>query len=170
MRARSARLIWPFAGLLVAVAPLRADEIHRNEFAGKNTQFIKGEGNLKVEEKAHELSAERSRSLPTSERIKLTLAAGKNETNYVYYYYPTPAAPLVEELTAEMFVHSNRAGVQLLARVVFPRIRNPKQLDEPITRLVKLDDYKVAGRRLAEAHSQAAERAAASESRRCAWR
>ena len=41
-----------------------------------------------------------------------------------------------------MFVHSNRAGVQLLARVVFPRIRNPKQLDEPITRLVKLDDYK----------------------------
>ena len=51
MRARSARLIWPFAGLLVAVRRFGADEIHRNEFAGKNTQFIKGEANVKLEEK-----------------------------------------------------------------------------------------------------------------------
>jgi hypothetical protein len=120
----------------------RADELHRNAFSGKSTQFIKGPDNVKAEEKTHELSEARSRSLPTSERIVVKLGAGKNESNFAYYYYPTPPAPLTDELNAEIFLHSSRAGVQLLARVVFPRIRNPKQLDEPLTRLVKLDDYK----------------------------
>ena len=32
--------------------------------------------------------------------------------------------------------------MRLLARLVFPHIRNPKQLDEPLTRLVSLDEYK----------------------------
>ena len=34
---------------------------------------------------------------------------------------PTPVAPLTDELTAELFVHSNKAGVELLARIVFPQ-------------------------------------------------
>jgi hypothetical protein len=119
-----------------------ADEIHRDAFSGKNTRFIAGEATVKVEEKAHDLSADRSRSLPTSEHIKLSLGAGKAEKNFAYYYYPTPAAPLTEDLSAELWVHSNKAGVQLLARVVFPKIRNPKQLDESLTRVVELDSYK----------------------------
>jgi hypothetical protein len=127
-------------GALAIAQP--AEEIHRNAFSGKNTQFIKGEANVAVEVKAHELSAERSRSLPTSERIRVTLGAGKNDTNFAYFYYPTPVAPITEDLTAELWVHSNRAGVQLLARVVFPNIRNPKQLDEPLTRTVLLDTVK----------------------------
>ena len=119
-----------------------ADEIHKNSFSGKSTSFIKGEDNVKAEEKAHDLSADRSRSLPTSERIKLTSAAGKNETNYAYYFYPTPAAPITEDLSAELYVHSTKAGVQLLARVVLPKERNPKQIDEPLTVTVLLDAYK----------------------------
>jgi hypothetical protein len=134
----------PWAVLLVglAVAAAPADEIHRDDFSGKGTRFLAGEANVKVEEKAHDLSADRSRSLPTSEHIRLTLAAGKNEANFAYYYYPTPPAPLTEDLAAELWLHSNKAGVKLLARVVFPKIRNPKQLDEPLTRLVELDAYK----------------------------
>ena len=120
----------------------RGDDLHRDDFAGKSTKFIAGEANVKVEEKAHDLSADRSRSLPTSERIRVNLAAGKNENNVAYYYYPTPQAPLTEDLAAELWVHSNKAGVKLLARLVFPKIRNPKQLDEPLTRVVELDSYK----------------------------
>src|SRR5215208_7397008 len=130
------------AGTMAVLAVAQSEEIHRNSFSGKTTQFLKGEANVRFEEKAHDLSADRSRSLPTSERIRLTLAAGKNETNFAYYYYPTPAAPITEDLSAELWVHSNRAGVQLLARVVFPKIRNPKQLDESLTRVVELDAYK----------------------------
>ena len=130
------------SGLLAALAVAQPEEIHRNAFSGKTTQFVKGTANVPVQVKAHELSAERSRSLPTSERIRLTLGAGKNETNFAYYYYPTPVAPITEDLTAELWVHSNRVGVQLLARVVFPKIRNPKQLDESLTRIVLLDTVK----------------------------
>src|SRR5690349_1889282 len=130
------------AGTAAVLAIAQAEEIHRNSFSGKATQFLKGEANVRFEEKAHDLSAERSRSLPSSEHIRLTAAAGKNETNFIYYYYPTPAAPLTEDLSAELWVHSNRAGVQLLARIVFPKIRNPKQIDEPLTRTVLLDTVK----------------------------
>lgn len=119
-----------------------ADEIHRDPFSGKTTRFVAGPANVKAEVLAHDLSTDRSRSLPTSEHIRLRLAAGKNEKSFVYYHYPTPVAPVTEDLSAELWVHSNKAGVQFLARLVFPKIRNPKQLDEPLTRLVELDTYK----------------------------
>ncbi len=128
--------------LLAFSSVASAQELHKNSFSGKSTHFVKGDDNVKVDEKAHELSSDRSRSLPTSERIWLSMAAGKNEKNHAYYYYPTPPAPLTEDVAAELWVHSNRAGVKLLARIVYPRIRNPKQIDEPITRLVELDTYK----------------------------
>ncbi len=142
MRSRFRWLFVPIATLTLFAAFVFADEIHRNDFSGKNTSFVKGAANVRVEQKAHDLSNDRSRSLPTSEHIRLNLARGKNESNFAYYYYPTPAAPLVEDLNAELWLHSNKPGVQLLARVVFPRIRNPKQLDEPLTRLVLLDEYR----------------------------
>ena len=119
-----------------------ADEIHKNAFSGKSTAFVKGFDNVSAEEKVHELSNDRSRSLPTSERIKLSCAAGKNETNFAYYFYPTPAAPFNEDLSAELWVHSTKSNVQFLARIVFPKERNPKQLDEPLTTTVLLDTYK----------------------------
>ena len=128
--------------VFLLAAPLAAQELHKNSFSDKATQFIKGEDNVKAEVKVHELSGERSRSLPTSEHIKLTLAAGKKESNYAYYYYPTPAVLLNEDTSAELWVHSDKVGVQLMARVVFPKIRNPKQIDESLTRLVPLDAYK----------------------------
>ena len=137
-----ARGPWAILVLGLVVAGAAADEIHRDEFSGKTTKFLQGEANVKVDEKAHDLSTDRSRSLPTSERIRVTLGAGKNENNLATYYYPTPAAPLTEDLAAELWVHSNKAGVRLLARIVFPKIRNPKQLDEPLTRVVELDSVK----------------------------
>jgi len=136
------RLVLVALGLFAALAVVRAEEIHRNAFSGKSTHFLAGEANVKVEEKTHELSGDRSRSLPTSERIRVNLSVGKNDSNFAYYYYSTPPAPISEDLSAELWLHSNKAGVQLLARVVFPNIRNPKQLDEPLTRTVVLDAYK----------------------------
>src|SRR5947209_3999536 len=137
-----ARRLLALLPVLLAVGPIAADEIHRDGFAGKSTRFVPGEANVKYDEKAHDLSADRSRSLPTSEHLRLSLPAGKNEKNFVYYYYTTPPAPLTEDLSAELWVHSNKAGVGLMARIVFPKIRNPKQIDEPLTRLVELDTYK----------------------------
>src|SRR6476620_1914796 len=108
MRARFRWLVGPLGCLFLFAALVFADEIHRNDFSGKSTFFAKGDANVRVEEKAHDLSTDRSRSLPTSEHIRVNLAAGKNETNYAYYYYPTPAAPLADDLNAEMWMHSNK--------------------------------------------------------------
>lgn len=126
----------------ISCVELGAEELHKNAFSGKATVFVRGEENVKAEVKLHELSADRSRSLPSSERIKLNCGGGKNESNFAYYYYSTPPAPITEDLSAELMVHSNKAGVQLLARIVFPKVRNPKQLDEPLTSVVLLDSYK----------------------------
>lgn len=116
--------------------------IHENTFSSKLPVFIKGEENVKAEEKAHTISNERARSLPTSEYIKLSIPPGRNDNNYIYYYYPTPPAPVTEELSAEVWVHGTRSGINLLARVVFPKERDPKQIDEPLTTLIPLDSSK----------------------------
>lgn len=129
-------------GVAVALGVAIADDLHKNSFTGKATQFVQGDANVKVEVKVHEISAERSRSLPSSERLVLNLGAGKNDTNHAYFFYPTPAAPITDDSSAELWVHSSKAGVRLMARVVFPKIRNPRQIDEPLTRLVLLDEYK----------------------------
>src|SRR5439155_20727220 len=84
MFARICLLLLALGWLLGNRIALRADEIHRNDFSGKNTFFVKGDANVRVEEKAHDLSGDRSRSLPTSQHIRLNRAAGKNETNYGY--------------------------------------------------------------------------------------
>lgn len=131
-----------FLALLGAKFAAYADEIHRNSFSGKTTSFIKGDDNVKTEVKLQELSADRSRSLPTSEHLKVNCVPGKNETNFAYFYYPTPAAPLTEDLSISMWMHSNRAGVQMLGRLVIPKERNPKQIDEQLTVIVLLDTYK----------------------------
>ena len=141
MSVRFVLAMWLGLGSIFS-GPLFADEIHRNSFSGKTTSFLKGDDNVKAEVKLQELSADRSRSLPTSEHLKVNCTPGKNETNYAYFYYPTPAAPLTEDLSVSLWVHSNRAGVQMLGRLVIPKERNPKQIDEQLTVTVLLDTYK----------------------------
>ncbi len=129
-------------GAVFMVGQETPSNTHENTFSGKTPSFIKGESNVNAELKAHTISNERARSLPSSEYIKLSIPPGRNENNYIYYYYPTPAAPVTEDLTAEVWVHGTRSGIGLLARVVFPKERDPKQIDEPLTVLIPLDSSK----------------------------
>lgn len=123
-----------------------AAEIHRNGFEGRQTGWIRGEDNVRAEEKAHALSSDYAHLGSTSEFIQLIVPEGKNDTNFANYYYPTQPAPIAEELAASVWVKANRAGIQLQARVVLPRERNPKQLDEPLTLILTGDTYKLTRR------------------------
>src|SRR5262245_39723425 len=119
--------------LLVAFiwVPARAQQqIHRNGFEGRQTGWLRGEDNVRAEEKSHALSADYAHLGTTSEFIQLICPEGKNDTNFATYYYPTQPAPIGDDLSASVWVKANRAGVQLQARLVLPRERNPKQLDE----------------------------------------
>jgi hypothetical protein len=132
--------------LMTGLPLLFAQQIQKNGFSGKQTGWLRGEDNVRAEERAHELTDQSAHSLPTSERIMLTVPPGKNEENFIYYYFPTQPAPMSDELSASVWVRASRSGVQLQARLVLPRERNPKQPDEPLTVLLPGDIYKLTGR------------------------
>ncbi|MEZ6143694.1 MAG: hypothetical protein R3B84_24280 [Zavarzinella sp.] len=134
---------WAFCCFFwVALVAPAADRIHENSFSGKRVSFIRGAENVKLTEKTHELSETRTRSLPTSEHIVVSTIVNRAGGTYAYYYYPTPKALVSEELTAALWVHSNKPGVRLLMRLVLPKERNPNRIEEPLTTVVQVDTYK----------------------------
>jgi len=74
---------------------------------------------------------------------RLRLAAGHG--SYVYLAHPIGRAPVIDELLVSLWVKSDRAGVRLLAQVVFPRTRHP-QTGAPLTALITGTSYTQLGR------------------------
>jgi hypothetical protein len=132
--------------VLIALPAVRSQEIHRNGFEGRQTSWLRGEDNVRAEEKAHNLSSDFVHLGSSSEFIQLVCPEGKNETNFATYYYPTQPAPISDDLSASIYLKANKAGVQLQARLVLPKERNPKQLDEPLTVILTGDTYRITRR------------------------
>jgi hypothetical protein len=137
-----------FAGLFLLMwqRPMAAQQIHRNGFEGRQTGWLRDDDNVRAEEKAHNLSSDYAHQGANSEFIQIICAEGKNESNFAKYYYPTQPAPIVDDLIASVWIKANRAGVQLQARLVLPRERSPKQIDEPLTVMLSGDTYKITRR------------------------
>ena len=76
-----------------------------------------------------------------SEYIQINAQQG----SHVHYYYPTAHAPLSEDLTAGVWVKSNRPGIQILARVVLPKEANPASLEDRLTTVIRGDSYRKVG-------------------------
>jgi len=77
-----------------------------------------------------------------SEHVQITAEQG----TYLYYYYPIGRAPVGEDLSASVWVKANRPGIQLMARLVLPKERNPNSLDEPLTTMLRGDLYQTTAR------------------------
>lgn len=75
------------------------------------------------------------------ERIRLVAGHG----SYVYFAHPIGRVPVIDEVLVTVWVKSDRAGIQLLARVVFPRTRNP-QTGEYLSTLISGTTYTQIGR------------------------
>jgi hypothetical protein len=132
---------------LVCWRPVEAQQqIHRDGFEGKKTAWIRGEDNVRAEQKAHVVSSDFAHLGTQSEFIQLVCPEGKNDPNQANYYYPTQPAPIAEDLNASVWVKASRAGIQLQARLVLPKERNPKQLDEPMTIVLTGDKYQLTRR------------------------
>ena len=87
-------------GAGVALVPLRAEQIHRYGFGGKNTVLVRGDANVKVEEKEHDISDQSFKSQPTSEHLKLTADVAAGDSAFIHYHYDTPIAPVSAAATA----------------------------------------------------------------------
>ncbi|MCU0705683.1 MAG: hypothetical protein MUF18_17070, partial [Fimbriiglobus sp.] len=135
----------------VALVPSRGqdrsesrDRTHRDTFArNSDPAWMKGDSNVAFTEKGHDIDTGHARHAGTSERIAIESnpAPGATSAEYVHYYYRTPIAPLSDDLTASVYVKSVRAGVQLKARVVLPKEKDPRNPDSPLTVLVPGDTY-----------------------------
>lgn len=128
-----------------ALVPARAEQTHRYGFGGKNTVLVRGDANVKVEEKEHDISDQSFKSQPTSEHLKLTADLAAGDSAFIHYHYDTPAAPVTAALSAGMWVKCKKAGVQLRARVVFPQEPDPTRPEAPLTALVVGDTYDKPG-------------------------
>ncbi|OWK47347.1 hypothetical protein [Fimbriiglobus ruber] len=133
-------------GSLAAVSLTTAQQppqVYRDNFSGRDVSFVAGDANIKYAEKDHKLSDEHNKSARTSEYIKIeaTPPAGATEAEFVHYYYETPPAVVTERMTASVWVKAYRAGVQIKARVVFPREKDPRNPDAPLTTLIPGEKY-----------------------------
>src|SRR5436305_5573803 len=63
-------------GMVVALVPARGQQIHRYLFSGKQVALVRGDANVRVEEKEHDVSTQAFHSQPSSEHVKLTSDAG----------------------------------------------------------------------------------------------
>lgn len=124
-------------GLAVGLVPARGQQIHRHTFAGKQPALVRGDANVKADEKDHDVSTNSFHSQPSSEHLSLTFAdVAVGDAAFAHYHYPTPPAPVSPLLSAGVWVKATKAGVQLRARVVLPKEPDPANPQAPLTMLV----------------------------------
>ncbi|MCI0700573.1 MAG: hypothetical protein L0241_05790 [Planctomycetia bacterium] len=128
-------------GVGFALVPVGAQQIHRHGFGGKDTVLVRGDANVRVEVKEHNISDQAFKSQPTSEHIKFTSEVATGDSAFIHYHYDTPQAPVSPALSAGVWVKATKAGVQLRARVVFPKEPDPTRPESPLTMLVIGDTY-----------------------------
>jgi hypothetical protein len=127
----------------IALMPCAAQQIYRNAFESNHTSWFKGDADVEYVEAAHQMVEQgRPASGPRAEYLKVIARQG----SHIYYQLPTKRAPISDELSISLWVKANRPGVQLLARVVLPKERDPYSLDDRLTTLLHGDSYRLAGR------------------------
>jgi hypothetical protein len=134
-------IVIPLA-VLVWLTAAEQPGIHRDSFEGRQTAWLKALANVEHRELAHDLSTQTAHSGRQSEHIQLQ--AGKG--TFIHYYYPVGKIVLLDEMTLSVWIKANRPGMQLLARLVLPRERDPQNLDRPLTTLLRGDTYELVGR------------------------
>jgi hypothetical protein len=120
----------------------QGQQIHRNGFEGREPVWIKGSADANFHEILHETTDMTARTGQRSEHIKIDADQG----SFIYYLYPTQRAPLSDDVSVRVWIRSSRPSLQLLGRLVLPQERNPKKPDEPLTTLLRGDQYQIVGR------------------------
>lgn len=127
---------------LVFVLSVQAQQVHRNAFEGQTPVWQKGQADIAFSVQVHETTAQTAHAGKQSEHLQFTAGLG----TYIYYSYPVGRADLLDDLALSLWIKGNRPGTQLLARLVIPGERDPKNLDQPLTTLLRGDVYQRVGR------------------------
>lgn len=141
-RAARTLLLAGLAALGLVFGLTRAEQVHRNGFETREVAWVKGTADAVNRETTHEVTDATAHSGQYSEHIQLSAEQGSQ----INYYYSTGRAPISEELSVSVWVKANRPGIQLAARVVLPKERNPNNLDEPLSTILVSDQYQTVSR------------------------
>ena len=128
-------------GLLLALAHSGQTEAQlRESFESPTATWTVARADCGVRTLLQERTFRESRSGSGCERLKLHLGEG----TFAYLTHPIGKAPVIAELAPSVWVKSDRADVQLLARVVYPRTTDPGT-GQSISSLLAGDRYTDVG-------------------------
>src|SRR5262249_48742405 len=118
-------------------------QVHRNDLGGAQVYLLRGTANARYQETAHSVSTEYAHAGSSSEFLSLENEACTQAGPYIWYVYPTPRAPVSEDLQASVCVKANNPGIRLCARLVLPRMRSPEpgHEDQALTTIVEGEAY-----------------------------
>jgi hypothetical protein len=108
-------------------------------FEGRNPVWVPGPHDAGYKETLHELTDKSIHGGQRSETIQFDAETG----HYIHYTYTLGRAPLTDDFNVSLWVRANRPGVQLLARVVFPKEWDPNNPGHPLTALLPGDRYQI---------------------------
>jgi hypothetical protein len=111
------------ASLVASAAGVRAQVVVRQDFDGPEVTWRDGRGNPGYRIVAHQRTGEGAHAGAGCEFFQFLSA--KTGT-YAYLIHDLAPARVIAELKPTLWVRSDRSGIQLLARVVFPRSTNPQ--------------------------------------------
>jgi len=136
-------LIFAFALLLLhgsifGPCPVSAAVIE--QFEGAKTSWRLGESDASVQIREHVRTGRNAHSGRRSEFLQITASLG----THVYFWHKTGCARIVDELKPSIWVKSDRAGLQLMVRIVLPRVKDPKT-GAPLTTLIRGATYTDVG-------------------------
>ncbi len=132
-------IVWFGWGVPLAFA---AERIHRQPLGEGNVFFLRGQASVRYEIKEHRISRDHAHKGDASETIRIVAErADPASEPFIHFVYPTPRAPMTPELKAGLWLRSKSSGIQLLARVVLPHVRNPQRPESARTVFIEGPRY-----------------------------
>ncbi len=128
--------------LVGITALVSAQQVLQFGFEGKETFFRQGKSDANITISKHELSHESAHTGQKSEWVQFIAGNGQ----FAHFFYDFGQARVTDELNISLWVKANRPGMQLFCRLVLPKERDPKNLEQPLTLTLKGDIYQLTGR------------------------
>ncbi|HEY1602516.1 MAG TPA: hypothetical protein VGG64_23130 [Pirellulales bacterium] len=132
-------LLW--ASLVASSVEVRAQVVVRQDFDGPDTTWRDGRGSPSYRTLDHRRTSEGAR---TGAGCEFFAFASGGKGTFVYLIHDLAPARIIDELKPSLWVRSDQQGIQLLARVVFPRSINP-ETKQPDSTLIAGTSYARVG-------------------------
>ncbi len=127
-----------FAALvLLAPGGARGQQIMQYGFEARGPVWKPGSTDTTSKVLKHELTDETAHSGQRCEHIQIQVEKG----SFINYTLDLPRAPITDELSVSLYLKSNRPGIQLLCRLVLPQEKDPVNVGQPLTVLVRCAPY-----------------------------